>query len=365
VISSSVSSPTNALPIPFTVTFSEPVTGFTSGGVTIGNGAIGLFTAVSGTTYTFTVTPAADGTVTVNVSASVAQDAAGNGNSAATQFTRIYDSTQPTVTISSLASNQTRTSPIPVTVTFSEAVTGFVSGDVIVGNGSIGNFTVSGNTYNFNVTPTANGAVTVNVAGNVAQDAAGNGNSAALQLTRTYDTVAPTLAVGPPSLSVANKGTPVTYTVTYTGADNVTLAPGDVTLNKTGDANGSVTVTGAGTSSRTITVSNITGFNGTLGISIAAGTASDLAGNITSSAGPGATFTVDNASGDLNGDGIVDMIDALKALRFVAGIDTPTASDTAHGDVAPLSSGTRVPDGKLDSADVVAILRKAALLPSW
>jgi len=67
----------------------------------------------------------------------------------------------------------------------------------------------------------------------------------------------------------------------------------------------------------------------------------------------------------LNGDGIVDMIDALKALRFVAGIDTPTASDTAHGDVAPLSSGTRVPDGKLDSADVVAILRKAALLPSW
>jgi len=188
-----------------------------------------------------------------------------------TQFTRIYDSTQPTVTISSLASNQTRTSPIPVTVTFSEAVTGFVSGDVIVGNGSIGNFTVSGNTYNFNVTPTANGAVTVNVAGNVAQDAAGNGNSAALQLTRTYDTVAPTLAVGPPSLSVANKGTPVTYTVTYTGADNVTLAAGNVTLNKTGDANGSVTVTGAGTSSRTITVSNITGFNGTLGISIAAG----------------------------------------------------------------------------------------------
>ncbi len=365
VISSSVSSPTNALPIPFTVTFSEPVTGFTSGDVTIGNGSIGLFTAVSGTTYTLTVTPAADGIVTVDVAGGVAQDAAGNNNSAAVQLARTYDSTQPTVTISSLASNQTRTSPIPVTVTFSEAVTGFVSGDVIVGNGSIGNFTGSGTTYNFNVTPTANGAVTVNVAGNVAQDAAGNGNSAALQLTRTYDTTAPTLAVSPPSLSVANKGTPVTYTVTYTGADNVTLAAGNVTLNKTGDANGSVTVTGAGTSSRTITVSNITGFNGTLGISIAAGTASDLAGNISSSAGPGATFTVDNASGDLNGDGIVDMIDALKALRFVAGIDTPTASDTAHGDVAPLSSGTRVPDGKLDSADVVAILRKAALLPSW
>ena len=59
------------------------------------------------------------------------------------------------------------------------------------------------------------------------------------------------------------------------------------------------------------------------------------------------------------------MIDALKALRFAVGLDTPTASDIAHGDVAPLVNSIPNPDGKIDLADVVAILRKAAGLSSW
>jgi hypothetical protein len=303
----------------------------------------------------------------VGVAGGIAQDAAGNNNSAATQLSRTYDSTQPTVVLSSsIVSNQTRTSPIPVTVTFSEAVTGFTVNSVSVANGSKGSFTGSGSTYNFNIMPTADGVVTVNIAGNAAFDAAGNGNSAALQLTRTYDTAAPTLTISPPSLSVANKGVSVTYTVTYTGADNVSLAPGNVALNSTGTgiASGTVTVSGTGITVRTITISNITGIDGILSISIAAGTASDLAGNLVSAAGPSATFAVDNATGDFNGNG-VEMTDALKALRIVAGLDTPTASELAHLDVAPLLNGTRQPDGNISSADVVAILRKVALLPSW
>jgi hypothetical protein len=162
---------------------------------------------------------------------------------------------------------------------------------------------------------------------------------------------------------VANNGVSVTYTVTYTGADNVTLAAGNVMLNKTSTANGSVGVTGSG-STRTITISNITGFDGTLGITIAANTAGDLAGNLAAGAGPSATFTVDNASGDLDGLGL-DMTDALKALRIAAGLDTPTASELAHCDVAPLVNGARQPDGKISAADVVAILRKYVGLPSW
>ena len=267
------------------------------------------------------------------------------------------------MTISSLASNSTRTSPIPVTVAFSKAVTGFIASDVGVTNGSISGFTGSGTTYSFNVTPSANGVVTVNIAGNVAQDAAGNVNSAALQFTRTYDTTAPTVAIGQPSLSVADNSLSVTYTVTYTGSDTVTLAAGNVTLIKTGTANGTVGVSGSG-STRTVTISNITGFDGTLGISIAPNTAADLAGNLAAGAGPSATFTVDNASGDIDGGGL-DMTDALKALRIAAGLETPTASELAHGDVAPLVNGTRQPDGKIDIADVIAILRKSAGLASW
>jgi len=56
---------------------------------------------------------------------------------------------------------------------------------------------------------------------------------------------------------------------------------------------------------------------------------------------------------------------ALKALRIAAGLDTATQSDLVHGDVAPLVNGHPDPDGKIDLADVVAILRKAAGLPSW
>jgi hypothetical protein len=69
--------------------------------------------------------------------------------------------------------------------------------------------------------------------------------------------------------------------------------------------------------------------------------------------------------GDLNGDGAVDIADALKTLRISAGLDVPSASDYSNGDVAPLANSQRYPDGKIDIDDVVAILRKAVGLPSW
>src|SRR5204863_1799195 len=96
--------------------------------------------------------------------------------------------------------------------------------------------------------------------------------------------------ISAPSASSTSAG-PVTYTITYAGADTVTLAPGDVTLNATGTATGTVSVSGTGTAARTVTISSITG-EGTLGISLAANTASDLAGNQAAAAGPSATFAV-------------------------------------------------------------------------
>lgn len=76
-------STTSTSPLPFTVTFSESVTGFVANDLTVTNGTVSGF-AGSGTTYTFTVTPNAAGTATtVNVVANAAQDRAGNGNTAA------------------------------------------------------------------------------------------------------------------------------------------------------------------------------------------------------------------------------------------------------------------------------------------
>ncbi|MBF9221346.1 FG-GAP-like repeat-containing protein [Hymenobacter ruricola] len=80
---------TNASPFTVTVTFSESVTGFAAGDVTVTNGALSGFGG-SGTTYSFTLTPAANGLVTVSVPASSAQDAAGNGNVAAPSYSITY-----------------------------------------------------------------------------------------------------------------------------------------------------------------------------------------------------------------------------------------------------------------------------------
>src|SRR5206468_9492807 len=89
---------------------------------------------------------------------------------------------------------------------------------------------------------------------------------------------------------------PVTYTVTYadTAFSSSTLGVGDITLNTTGTATASIGVSGTGTT-RTVTLSTITG-DGALGISLAAGTATDTAGNTAPAAGPSTLFTVDNSS---------------------------------------------------------------------
>jgi hypothetical protein len=81
--------------------------------------------------------------------------------------------------------------------------------------------------------------------------------------------------------------------VTYTGVDDTftTLSAANVTLNRTGTADGTVSVSGSG-KTVTVTVSSITG-DGTLGITIPPGTASNPAGSESKGA-ESATFTVSN-----------------------------------------------------------------------
>ena len=74
-----------------TFTFSEDVTGFVAGDITVGNGTTSAFRATTaGRVYTASITPAVSGTVTVDVAASAARDAAGNGNPAATRASSNY-----------------------------------------------------------------------------------------------------------------------------------------------------------------------------------------------------------------------------------------------------------------------------------
>ena len=74
-------------PVLVTVTFSEPVSGFTLGGITVANGTASGFSGSDGdSVYTFDVTPDALGEVTVDIPAGVATDGEGNDNTAALQL---------------------------------------------------------------------------------------------------------------------------------------------------------------------------------------------------------------------------------------------------------------------------------------
>ncbi|MBA6418100.1 hypothetical protein H4J50_19375, partial [Colwellia sp. 6M3] len=79
-------------------------------------------------TYTALITPTADGSVTLDVNANVAQDSVGNFNTSATQVSSNYDASRPSVAIQNVPA--TSNAPFTVTFTFSEAVIGFVVGDI-------------------------------------------------------------------------------------------------------------------------------------------------------------------------------------------------------------------------------------------
>jgi Bacterial Ig-like domain len=185
-------------PAVFTVTFDEPVTGFTAGDVAV-SGSAGATTATvtgSGSVYTVSVaTGTAEGTVIVSLGAAVAQDLAGNDNTAGNSATVTIDHTAPTVTVAR-ASGQTAiasSGPALFTVTFSEAVTGFTASDVTV-SGSAGatsaTLTGTGPVYTVSVsTGTAEGTVTISVGPAVANDLTGNANTAGNSATVTIAVV--------------------------------------------------------------------------------------------------------------------------------------------------------------------------------
>ena len=65
-------------------------------------------------------------------------------------------------------------------------------------------------------------------------------------------------------------------------------------------------------------------------------------------------------------DGTVNVGDALVALRFALGLESPTQDDISHGDVAPLDASNKPsPDGVINVGDALVILRKALGIVSF
>ena len=298
-----------------TITYTVTYTGAAS--VTLADGDVTLNTtgtatcshAVTGVgTATRTVTLTAcsgDGTVGISVASSTAADALGNLAAAAgPSGTFSVDTTSPGLSIGAPSHTHARAgTTVSYTLTYTGAsAVSLVSGDIVLDTTGTAtcSVAVSGTgvaTRTVQIhTCSGNGTVGISVAAGTASDAIGNlAPAAGPSTTFVEDNIAPTLSIGAPSESLVNSSDSIAYVVTYTSADSVTLANGDVSLNTTGTATCSAAVSGAGTATRTVTLTSCTG-DGTVGITLAAASSADTAGNLSLGAGPSATFAVDNTA---------------------------------------------------------------------
>ena len=151
----------------------------------------------------------------------------------------------------------------------------------------------------------------------------------------------------PPLLLISSPTTPVPAILTGTaGADAVVTAT---------DRSGTVTVlpVAAGTWSLDLGAASLD--PATLRV-----TAADAAGNIVVR-----TLATPAPTGDLNGDGNVNIADVIHVLKVAVGVLAPQASDFVNGDVGPFVNGKVSPDGMLDLRDVILVLRKTVGVEKW
>ena len=286
----------NDATLSLTFTSSEATTNFAEADITVSGGSLSSFAATSSTVYTATFTPSGAGATTVDIASSKFTDAAGNNNTAATQFNWTYDGTAPTMTITAAEISDGGTSndaTLSLTFTSSEATTNFVVGDITVSNGALSSFAATSSTvYTATLTPTASGVVAINVAGGAFTDAASNTNTNA-SISWLYDGTAPTLS----SVSIASNNSTSTLakaddviTLTFTASE--AIATPVVTFQSGGAAITDTSVTYVNTSGNTWTAAytaNASDTSGAVTFSIAF---TDTAGN----AGTAVTATSNSTS---------------------------------------------------------------------
>ena len=279
-VSAAQSGPTNATTIWFTVNFSKPVTGFNASAVAVSGtaprgGIVGF--AGGGALYSFGVSPTGDGTVLVDIAAGAAQDAAGNDNTAAKRFLIAYDGA-PTPAVSAAQRSPANSATINFTVNFGENVTGFAPEDVVIsGNashGGVANFSGSGASYSFEVSPTRDGTILVDIPAGAARDLGGNPSMDAEQFSIVYDG-APTPAVSA-SQSGTTNATTIWFAVEF--GENVTrFEAWDVVISGSAAHGGVANFAAANATAFEFSVSPTS--DGTILVDIPAGAAEDLAGN--------------------------------------------------------------------------------------
>jgi len=279
---------TNVSPVDLMVDFSEVVTGFALNDLVLTNATATNLTDLGAGRFTITIVPVADGTVTVSIPAAAARDLASNNSVASVSFTRTVDRTPPTPALTSASSSVLNQLAFDLAIDFSEQVSNFTLGDLIITNGAAANFQDLGNgRFSATITATADGATTVRIPASAGRDRANNDSLASLVLTRTIDTRSPTVALTSTTTSLTN-ASPIDLAVDF-GEVVTGFTLSDLVLTNATAAN----LLDLGAGKFTIAVSPTA--DGGVTVSIPAAAARDLANN-NSLASASFTRTVDRVA---------------------------------------------------------------------
>ncbi|WP_372812437.1 Ig-like domain-containing protein [Pseudomonas sp.] len=250
-----------------TITFSEAVTGLTAGAFTVADGILSNLGSNDGGltwTATLTATPGASHTgnvITLNNTA--VSDGAGNAGSGTTNSnTYAVDTARPNATVVFANTNLGIGQTSLVTITFSEAVTGFTNADLIVSNGTLSAVSSNdgGTTWTATFTPTASivsasNHITLDNTG--VQDVAGNAGSGTTTSNNVaIDGVRPTatLVVASNSLGIGQTSlVTITFSEAVVGFSNVDLTVSNGTLSAVSSNDGGITWTATFTPSANLT----------------------------------------------------------------------------------------------------------------
>jgi hypothetical protein len=267
-----------------TISFSEAVSGFSNADLTLANGTLStLSSSDGGITWTATFTPGAGASTgnLITLDAAGIADAAGNaGSGSASSNAFAIDAERPTATLVIADSNLTAGETSLVTITFSEAVTGFTNADLTIAGGTLSAVSSSdgGITWTATFTPTAGSAssgnqITLDATG--ITDTAGNaGTGSAASNAFAVDTQRPTatLVVADSSLTVGETSlVTITFSRAVSGFTNAAITPTGGTLSPVSSSDGGLTWTatftptaGIQTASNTLQLAN-TGFTDSAG----------------------------------------------------------------------------------------------------
>ncbi|WP_248769447.1 Ig-like domain-containing protein [Pseudomonas sp. MWU12-2345] len=334
-----------------TITFSEAVTGFSNADLTISNGTLtGVVSNDGGITWTATFTPTsniADSSNVIELDNTGVANASGNAGSGVTDSNNYsIDTQRPTasIVVANNALNIGGTSL--VTITFSEAVTGFTNADLTVADGTLSAVSTSDGGITWTATLTPNAATThtgdvISLNNTGVSDLAGNAG-AGTTLSNTYgvDTVAPTASVviDHSALNIGQTaGVTVTFSEAVTGFSNADLTVANGTLSTMSSSDGGITWTGTFTPTSNIThASNVISLNNTTYVDLAgnAGTGTTDSNNYAiDTQRPTASIVVANSALNLGQTSLV----TITFNEAVSGLTT-AAFSVADGTLSGLSS---------------------------